>query len=1371
MKRTLCQAIFLLGVLLTLPLQWAAGQPFSQTRTFNVGDGLPSNSISKVAQGPDGMIWIATWNGLSSFDGYGFASFRSGERHGSLTSSRIVSIAPDSRGKVWLLAYDRKPYIFDPVESRFEPLDGVLSAKAGRSCRVQEIYPAGEWMWLVADGGAPSARVASGNPLDTASVEIFGRDKLRGGATRVNKVLLDSLGNEWVFTDAGVQLYGGSVACQGSFLDPAVAGEATYFATTDGQFYSFKKGDTALTPIAPAEGMGAGRVRGIKTLDDNNIIAAVPGGLAVYDLRNRSWRMVAAGSAADQVADVYVDSRHRAWAFTEGGGVWLTDPAVTSAVAVPTAPGDTDGSRSSVSLWVEDGYGTIWLAPKGRGFGYYDEEQARVIPQNFRLNNLQYRASLPEIDRFFVDRQRNLWIGTTHDLSLVNFNHHRMKTTPLVPNEEVRSLLPCASGRFLAGARNGVLGRFTADGVPDGYYAKTEKPDGTGRYFETRVPERFSDHIYAMFEDSDSDIWVGTKGDGLFLLRPDGSLTHFRHNPADQFSIPTDTVYDIAQDEKGNIWIGTFGGGLLKAEKLPGGKARFIHAGNTMRNYPVAKFPRVRRITFDGKGAVLLSTSSGLITFSNNFKTPRDIKFYPTVHIPGDPTSLQTADVLQTLVTAGGDIYVATMAGSLQILEPGNLLREQLKFKTGGSVRERLLSLQNSSMGGNILSMIEDTSRNIYVVRETSIQVYSPTTNSLAVYGRNDIGGNIDFTEAAPVFSAAGGKILFGAMGGVVFLNPGELAKSDYVPQIVFTGIQFQGEPEKRQMLNPAKIEVQGGKRNFAVSFAALDYSDNGNIQYAYKLADDPDWTYIGGAHTAHFNHLAPGSHKLLVKSTDGNGVWLDNQREITIEVHPDFWESIWAKILYVILLIGAGWLVAYFYLLNRKNKMSDQLRKKEKQFFINASHQLRTPLTLIGGPVAEVLETEPLSDRARGYLEKVHRNSQEMLSMVNGILTNASDHNYITDDKIPAHPAHPVESAPTQPMPVSTAVPVLPAEPQAPKNNGHKVKILVVEDNDDLRSFLCDILAVQYDVISAPNGAAGLEKAEKEQPDFIVTDVTMPEMDGLTMVQKIKQNKKLSHIPIIVLSARASVEDRVRGLSEGVDDYITKPFSATYLRQRISSIRAQRKILQQNFFEQIGQNFSASGQEAELREREREGAPATEAADTAAVPEAVTATAEAAPEVEATAPDAEATEVVADSAEAQGAPDAGRREWRLESPQIADADQEMMEKLLRFMEEHIADEDLKIEELAEAVHMGRTVFYGKIKALVGMSPSDFLRRLRMQRAEELIARSKMNFSQIAFRIGFSDPKYFTKCFKKETGMTPSEYRQQANRQREDASF
>ncbi len=1362
MKRTLYRQIsFILAIFLSAAA--AAGQPFCRTRTFNVSDGLPSNSISKVVQSPDGLIWIATWNGLSYFDGYGFASFRSGERHGELTSSRIVNITPDSEGKVWLLTYDRKPYVFDPVVSRFTPLDETITRRTRRACRLHEIYPAGEYMWMIDEGLAPSTRVRAALPVDTSSVEVYGRDKLRGGASRVLKVVLDSLGNEWVFTDAGVQLYGTSVACPGDFLEPAVVGDVTYFATTCGSFFSYRKGDAAFKPMPLPAGAGIRRVNALKPLDGGGIVAAVPGGVAVCDLSGSSWRMVGAGSQADNVVDVFVDSRRRVWAFTDAGAVWLTDPAVASARRVAVAPGQTDAPTSTIPLWVEDRFGTVWLAPKGGRFGFYDEETASVRPQAFLLPHLKYTA-VPEIDRYFVDKQHNMWIGTTHDLTLVSFNNHTVKTAPLVINEEVRALMPCDGGKFLAGSRGGVLGRFSADGAPDGYLAKRENPDGSGRVFESEVPAKFSNHIYAMFQDADKDVWVGTKGDGLYLIRPDGSFSHFRASKADPYSIPTDTIYDIDQDEKGNIWIGSFGGGLLKAEKQPGGRVRFLHAGNELKNYPLAKFPRVRRVTHDGKGVVLLSTHRGLLTFSNEFKKPREIKFNPSVHVPGDPSSLQTADVLQALVTARGDIYVATMAGSLQKIESADLLRPQLKFSAGAEGRDNLFFLQNTMIGGNILSMIEDTGGNIYIVRETSILVYSPASNTVAVYGRNDMGGSVAFTEAAPAFSSESGKLLFGAMGGVVFLNPEEIAKSSHVPRIVFTGIQFQGEPEKKQMLNPGRIDVQGAKRNFAISFAALDYSDNSNIQYAYKLADDPDWTYIGTAHTAHFNHLGPGTHTLLVKSTDGNGVWLDNEREMAIEVHPDFWESNWAKLIYFGIFLVVGWLASYLFVLNRKSAMADQMRQKEKQFFINASHRLRTPLTLIGGPVAEVLETEPLSDRARGYLEKVHRNSQEMLSMVNGILTNASDHNYITDDKVPAVPYRPAStSAPSPssaaPSPSSSSLnaSTLPANvreaeaerastlsspAQSAPAGAPRVKILVVEDNDDLRSFLCDILSVQYDVISAPNGAVGLEKAEKEQPDFIITDVTMPEMDGLTMVQRIKQNKQLSHIPIIVLSARASVEDRVRGLSEGVDDYITKPFSATYLRQRISSIRTQRKILQQNFFEHIGQNFSAASQEPGLEpDPKSDPAPSSDSASSAAA--------------------SEASEISGSSDNASS----HSREWRLESPQIADADQEMMDKLLKFMEEHIADEDLKIEELAEAVNMGRTVFYGKIKALVGMSPSDFLRRMRMQRAEELIARSKMNFSQIAFRIGFSDPKYFTKCFKKETGMTPSEYRQQAARQ------
>ena len=106
------------------------------------------------------------------------------------------------------------------------------------------------------------------------------------------------------------------------------------------------------------------------------------------------------------------------------------------------------------------------------------------------------------------------------------------------------------------------------------------------------------------------------------------------------------------------------------------------------------------------------------------------------------------------------------------------------------------------------------------------------------------------------------------------------------------------------------------------------------------------------------------------------------------------------------------------------------------------------------------------------------------------------------------------------------------------------------------------------------------------------------------------------------------------------------------------------------------------------------------------------------------------------------------------------DEDDEMMDRLMKFIESRISDDQLKIEEMAEAVGMSRSVFFVKIKSLVGMAPIDFLRHLRMERAKQLVQLSNMNVSQIAYSVGFTDPKYFTRCFKKETGYTPTELRE-----------
>ena len=421
--------------------------------------------------------------------------------------------------------------------------------------------------------------------------------------------------------------------------------------------------------------------------------------------------------------------------------------------------------------------------------------------------------------------------------------------------------------------------------------------------------------------------------------------------------------------------------------------------------------------------------------------------------------------------------------------------------------------------------------------------------------------------------------------------------------------------------------------------------------------------------------------------------MWVDNVETLSIYAHPNFWETPWAWILYLLILLSLIALGIYVYRMRMLASMERRMSNMRTRFFTEIGHKLRTPLTLIGGPVTEVLETAQLTDDEREHLEKVQRNSRNMLELVNKMLDRSQDDNYFVDD-----PEAPVFAGNASFISAT-----------ADTQQHQDIKLMVVEDNDDLRSFLVSILQNDYTLIEAENGRIGLDKALKELPDFIITDVMMPEMDGLTMVQHIKKNADICHIPIIVLSAKASLEDRLQGLKAGIDDYITKPFSATYLKQRIENIIGQRRMLQQTLLTQLGESIGAD----RTRNIER---------------------------------------------------------FRLDEPQIVDADQEMMESLMKYIESRIDDQDLKIEELADAVNLGRTVFYGKIRSIVGMSPSDFLRHVRLQRAEELISKSQMNFSQIAYSVGFSDPKYFTKCFKKETGMTPSEYRQKAKEPTEESA-
>ena len=250
--------------------------------------------------------------------------------------------------------------------------------------------------------------------------------------------------------------------------------------------------------------------------------------------------------------------------------------------------------------------------------------------------------------------------------------------------------------------------------------------------------------------------------------------------------------------------------------------------------------------------------------------------------------------------------------------------------------------------------------------------------------------------------------------------------------------------------------------------------------------------------------------------------------------------------------------------------------------------------------------------------------------------------------------------------------------------------KVLVV---DDEKLIVKGIRFNLEQVDCAYDGEEAVEKAKANKYDIILLDLMLPKMDGLEVCQQIRE---FSNVPIVMLTAKGEDMDKILGLDYGADDYITKPFSATYLKTRIASLLRQRKSLQEIYMAKL-----TEGKEI-------------------AVAEALTPS----------------------------------------QPQITPYDEQFMQKVMEFIEEQMDNAELTIDEFAEHLMLSRTIFYRKLKSIIGLTPVDFIREVRIKRAAQLIDSGEYNFSQVAYMTGFNDPKYFSKCFKKVVGITPSEYKE-----------
>lgn len=980
--------IYIYLILLIFSLAAGAAETPDYTFTsYNSDFGFVQKEVMKIMQDRNGQMWFATWDGLYRFDGFSFSNYKARPGDGiRLESNRLESISEDG-DNIWLRGYNGTISRFSKRTTRIDnlPMQNYVAQK-------ELSLPGGGIAVRMADGRVVVARVDRKSDNISAKV-VFG---MKG--VEVKRIVVGSSGILWILTSRGVWQYApgsgklkrlfGGMECLGM----TESRRKSVFCCSGGHYIIYTGGGRITRKKLPTPAAVSSAV----FLPGGRMIFATLGdGLYIIGRMNDVERHLTAANSvlsSDRVSELEQDRYGDVWFCTNRPGVMHYRHA-TDELQCLNLQGEFSGDpsmwRNDVKI-VEDSHGKLWLTPSGNGMAMYDRERNRLVPFLDKNRHYAWTAENTVID-MFVDRQDNVWFcgkytglqkATYSAMQFNTLNH----TAPTESGHDIRGIFQDSKGRIWLGAKSGVvsvydsglhfIGNLGADG--------TLSPHSTSQV----------GHAYAFAEDRNGTIWIATKFSGLIRLLPDGEksfrLTRYTADGS-PYALPHNDIFSICIDKRNRLWGATFGGGIFYAD-LRARHLRFIHSGNRLKTYPIQTFKRTRFITADRRGDIWVCTTSGLIRFKDSFRNPSDIRFVVYKRRPDDASSLSYNDVLEAYFTKADSMYVCTYGGGFCKVER----------MEGDSLRFTPFTTANGLRSDVIFSVQEDNGGNLWFASENGFVRYSPRKNSVENFSSRFFGKQIDINEGMSLRLKDGLLAYPSRNYTLVYFNPERIKASKFVPKIILTRL-FVDQTEQQPSLEDdailendinctERITLPSDKNGFNLEFAALDFRDPTNVSYAYMMEGiDAGWNMIGNRHNAIYNNLPPGRYTLKIRSTNSDGVWVDNVREVSIEVLPSFWQTGWAWLLYFIIaviVVGATTYVLITILqLKQKVAIEQQISDLKMKFFTNISHEIRTPLTLISGSVKEILRRGVKEKPLDEALHVVDNNSDRLLRLVNQIL------------------------------------------------------------------------------------------------------------------------------------------------------------------------------------------------------------------------------------------------------------------------------------------------------------------------------------------------------------------------------------------------
>ena len=676
---------------------------------------------------------------------------------------------------------------------------------------------------------------------------------------------------------------------------------------------------------------------------------------------------------------------------------------------------------------------------------------------------------------------------------------------------------------------------------------------------------------------------------------------------------------------------------------------------------------------------------------------------------------------------------------------------------------------------------------------------------------------------AGVVGSTSDGVICYGNSEGLTYFRPSQVKDyNEKTSAIYLSGVLLDG---KMAPFIGDNLSVPSDFKSIVLSFSQLDYQSVGNIVFQYRINGGKWISNAAGDNSFNFTGLSYGHYRIEVR-TYCNGKYSTYKKVINLDVLAPWFLTVWAKLIYLFLILGLTAAAIIVYLRKKKRDMEEA----KMQFLINATHDIRSPLTLIMEPLKKLKERLGNAEEYQADIDTIDRNAQRLLTLVNQILdkrrldkhqmnlscreTNLVEFSqglvslftynanlrgihirlempekpvnaWIDRNKLDKAIANLLSNAfkytpnggeiifRIEKQDKKVLLYVIDSGKGLGKNddaknlferfyqgknsadmhlggsgiglnlcrsivrlhggdvtarnredgtsgacfiielplgkehlkdsqinsdyvvNGKKpqrgaasrnCKILLVDDDIEICRYIKSELSDWYRFVICNNGKEALNQLLSGDFDLVVSDVVMPEMDGITLLRNIKGNANISHVPVIMLTSKSEISDRLEGIKLGADAYLAKPFSLEELHLTIDNLIDNVRRLKGKF----------SG--------------------------------------------------------------ALKQDDKVEKVEVKGYDEELMERIMKVVNENLSDSDFNVEKMCDEVGVSRTQLHRKLKEMTGVPTSEFLRNIRLNEAARLIRERKINITQVSYMVGFANNSHFSTAFKKYFGMSPTEY-------------